>query len=741
MRSRAVVRACQRLHLKKGCDLWHACLHAPRAIALCLLVLCARTAGQAQDEIPVDSIMERVYSYTERAGLEVGDFTSEIYSRHYLHTRRKGFWIRYVPGLFRLERGENDYFGESLSRYQFSPSGRVDKKTVASYTTMPYLQSAQDRWVGRYNLSIYEANLFSDRILSPLNRRNRRFYLYQYFYTYVSEGRPVAHIGVRPRISNTQLVEGTIDVEIGTGRVQLFAFQFFYGWARLAVSGKMGKEGKASLLPDKITLLSHLNLLGNRLDERFEASARYDFTPPALPDTTAPRRASFDLTASSLLRTDTTQMRRDRAFFDSLRPYPLMPYEQEIYRRSEVRVSDSLSVGEPSPSRGRRILSPRAEDLLFDSHGFTLGGQGYVKLPPILTPSMLQWSRSRGLSLQTRLVFNYQLQRQGRIDFVPRVGYNFKQKQVYWRLPLTVTILPAFDATIGIEAAGGDHMYNSRQADEVRRQLSGVTDYDSLIQVFDRYDFHYYRDNHLLFHFTMQPVVGLRVSTGLRFHRRALIHWNEVAAQNGMDRTLTSLAPRLHIEWTPAQYYYRLGERPVPLYSRWPTFMFDYERGIRAFNRSTYYERIEFDAQYTYSLYALRSLYFRAGCGFYTRRGEDCFLDYDYFRYDNLPEGWDDDMSGQFQLLDSRFYNESRYYVRLSAAYESPMLLFSRIKFLTRLVQKERLYCNLLSVRRLGFYSEWGYGLSTPIVDVAGFVSLAGSGQVSAGCKVAFSLF
>lgn len=739
MRPCAEEKACQRLRPVRVCNLWHACFRAARGVWLALLCLGGALPARAQDEVPVDTIMERVYSYTERTGLKVGDFTSEIYARHYLRTRRKGFWVRYVPGLFRLERGQNDYFGESLSRFQFSPSGRIDQKTIAAYTTMPYLSPANDRWMGRYNLSIYEPNLFSDRILSPLNRRNRRFYRYQYFYTYISGGRPVAHIGVRPRISNTQLVEGTIDVEIGTGRLQLFAFQFFYGWARLAVSGQMGADGKATLLPNKITLISRLNLLGNRIEERFEASARYRFLPPPPVDTTASRQARFDLTDESLLRVDTTRMRYDRAFFDSVRPYPLMPYAQEIYRRREA--ADSAAVAAPPAEPRRRLLSPRTEDLLFDSHSFTLGGQASVQLPPLLTPSMVQWSPSKGFSLQTRFVFNYNIERQGRLDFEPRVGYNFKQKQVYWRLPLNVTVLPALDGSIGVEAAGGDHMYSSRQADEVRHQLAGVTNYDSLIQVFDRYDFHYYRDNHVLFHFTLQPVVGLHVSVGMRFHRRALIHWNEVAAQNGMDRTLTSLAPRLHVEWTLAQYYYRSNGRPVALYSHWPTFMLDYERGIRAFNRSTYYERIEFDAQYTHSLYALRSLYFRAGCGFYTRRGDDCFFDYDYFRNNNLPEGWDDEMSGQFQLLDSRFYNESRYYVRLSAAYESPMLLFSRVKFLTRLVQKERLYCNLLSVRRLGFYSEWGYGLSTPLIDVAGFVALSGHRQTSAGCKVAFRLF
>jgi len=354
---------------------------------------------------------------------------------------------------------------------------------------------------------------------------------------------------------------------------------------------------------------------------------------------------------------------------------------------------------------------------------------------------MVQWSKSRGFSLQTRIGFHLRMQGDRHLYFNPRVGYNFKQHQIYWRLPLNVEIRPSRGIKLDIEASGGDHMYNATQADEVRQHMRGISVYDSLIHVFDSYEFHYYRDNRLLTTFTVEPLVGLHVSLGLRFHRRSLLNWNEVAAKSGMRQHLTSLAPRLHIVWTPALYYYRDRRRAVPLHSRWPTFMVDYERGLRAFGRTTRYERYEFDAQYALPLYALRSLFFRVGGGFYTQRGTDCFIDYDYFRNNYLPTGRHDELSGQFQLLDSRWYNESRHYVRLCAAYESPMLLFSRLRWLTRVVEKERIYLNLLNVDRLGIYGEAGYGLSTPLLDVAAFVAAADHSGAQVGFKVALSFF
>ncbi|MDO4930481.1 MAG: DUF5686 family protein [Bacteroidales bacterium] len=703
-----------------------------------------------RDSITADSVMALVYSYTSRYNLKTQDFKSEVYVRHTLQTRRRNILTRYIPGMLRLERGTNEYFGESLSLYQYRVPGEVDKKDIAAYSTMPYLRPSNDIWIGRYSIAIYEPTIFTDRILSPLNYRNRKFYRYSTRYTYINEGHLVVSIAVKPRISNMQLVRGSIDVDLSSGRVERFDLTFLYGWARLHVSAEMGREGQASLLPNRILLASQLKFLGNRIDETFEASATYDLSPLPRPADTVSIVHRFDLSQQSLLRTDTTSMRRDRAFFDANRPFPLMDSQAAIYRAREVR--DSIrnadaalraaaeAADSAAQKKRRRFFTARTEDLLLDSHTLGLTGQSRIKLPPIFTPSMVQWSQSGGFSLQTRLVFRYENERQNYIDFAPRVGYNFKQEQVYWRLPLTICVFPQYSGHIRIEAAGGDHMYNSQQADEVRQRLELVNDYDSLISVFDHYDFHYYRDNHLLTTITFQPIVGLELSTGFRYHHRTLLNWNSMASQTGMRRVLSSFAPRVHVTWTPALYYYRNGRVPVALHTKWPTFMVDYERGLKSFNNTTFYERIELDAKYTLSLYALRSLYLRAGCGFFTQRGDNCFFDYDYFRNSYLPIGWQDEISGQFQLLDSRWYNESRHYVRLSAAYESPMLLVSRLRWLTRVIQKERIYVNLLNVSTLGYYSEWGYGIATPLLDVAGFIAVAGHKQTGVGVKLVLRL-
>lgn len=93
------------------------------------------------------------------------------------------------------------------------------------------------------------------------------------------------------------------------------------------------------------------------------------------------------------------------------------------------------------------------------------------------------------MTLQTRLNLHADFTRQRSLEFAPRVGYNFKERQVYWHLPLRLNVLPRHDGCFTLEASGGDHIYNARQADEVRQRLHGITNYDSLTKVFDTYDF------------------------------------------------------------------------------------------------------------------------------------------------------------------------------------------------------------------------------------------------------------
>jgi len=183
------------------------------------------------------------------------------------------------------------------------------------------------------------------------------------------------------------------------------------------------------------------------------------------------------------------------------------------------------------------------------------------------------------------------------------------------------------------------------------------------------------------------------------------------------------------------------GNRKENLHSKYPTISVDLERGIKGVMGSTgSYERIELDLQHAMKLSTLRNLYYRIGWGTFTKQEELYFVDFANLRRSNLPVGWNDEIGGVFQLLDRRWYNSSRKYLRAHLTYESPFIILPHMR-LTQHVLNERLYLNLLRVPHLEPYVEVGYGVGTHIFDFGVFASFANGKYQEVGCKFTFELF
>lgn len=144
---------------------------------------------------------------------------------------------------------------------------------------------------------------------------------------------------------------------------------------------------------------------------------------------------------------------------------------------------------------------------------------------------------------------------------------------------------------------------------------------------------------------------------------------------------------------------------------------------------------------YKQKLKTMRLLNMRVGTGFYTQRSTDYFVDFANFRDNNLATGWDDDWTGQFQLLDSRWYNESNYYLRGHLSFESPLLALTWIPLIGRIVETERLYLSALSIEHHRAYYELGYGFKTRYLSTGFFANFLGGKHQGFEFKFTIELF
>ena len=197
----------------------------------------------------------------------------------------------------------------------------------------------------------------------------------------------------------------------------------------------------------------------------------------------------------------------------------------------------------------------------------------------------------------------------------------------------------------------------------------------------------------------------------------------------GFPDEFRSFAPLLTLHFKPWQH-------------RGPTLTANYERGVKGIFESTLdYERWEFDLSYKHDMKSMRQINMRAGTGFYTQRTTDYFVDYANFRDNNLATGWDDDWSGQFQLLDTQWYNESNYYIRGHLTFESPLLALTWVPLVGKFVEMERVYISALNIERRRPYFELGYGFTTRYLSTGFFTSFYGGKIDKVGCKFTVELF
>ncbi|MBL6467412.1 MAG: hypothetical protein JNG43_04830, partial [Prevotellamassilia sp.] len=219
---------------------------------------------------------------------------------------------------------------------------------------------------------------------------------------------------------------------------------------------------------------------------------------------------------------------------------------QIMQQQAKTDLSDPISLQKDSTihtTDKHAIINEQARDILLSSHKFNItnNGNANLELPPIITPSMIQWSGNKGLSLRTRLRFNFNKQHNYsdyKIEISPSVGYSFKQKQIYWSTPLLWYCAPAINGKLHFEAGGGARNYNNKQAEELRHKLQGYEHYDSLQNVIDNYGFHDYRDTHLQTDFSLSPMSGIVLTSGFRYHRRTLVEWNDLAKSAGLAHYL-----------------------------------------------------------------------------------------------------------------------------------------------------------------------------------------------------------
>lgn len=708
-------------------------------VALCLIVVSARgeTAGRRErhSEAAPDSVLARMFDAAAVHSMKVKDYKCELYLKGLLKVHKQNRIIKYLPSMFRLEKGVNDYLYESISDLHYTAPDLIDRKVRALSTTFPNAKGEIFDVINYLHFNIYSPSLMNDRIVSPLNRESRVHYRYSLEDVVFQSGGAVYKIRITPRYKSTQLVEGVIWVSSLDWTIRYIDLSGHYDLVEFQLSMQMGDTEETKYLPMVFNLDLHFRFLRNHLEMRYTGWMKYSEVAFRRPGEEIVRKKSdYDLTSSYMLTCDTSRLVTSRDSFGRIRPVPLEEKEDSLYRRLDYRrwVSSADTLERDTPRRKNLVFWGQIGDALISSYNVDLSKIGNISCSPIVNPLLVSYSHRNGISYRQVFKYNKLFHNSQLLRIAPQIGYNFTKKELYAKVDMEYVYNPSKHGAIEIHAGNGNRIYSSVVLDQLEQMPDSTFSFDGL-------ELDYFKDIYLDVSHNIEVVNGLRLWAGLSMHWRYTKSSPEVKAR--VRANYNSFAPRFRLEWTPGMHYYMNGKRKINVGSLYPTFMFDYERGVRLLKNSGTYERFEVSIEQNIRLRNIRSLSYHVGGGLFTNQSDMFFVDYAHFANLNLPQGWNDDIGGTFQTLDSRWYNASSHYIRGNFTYETPFLLLYPVSRLLSFVQKERIYAGVLFMPHLNPYLEFGYGFATHIFDAGIFIGNEKGKFTSVGCKFTFELF
>ncbi len=643
-------------------------------------------------------VLERMFCYRRNFACEIEDTTTNIYLKLAIKTNRRNFTMMCVPTLFHVAYGDRDYITENYGKVKFKDIRNYDLKHQIYVSTIRHRSSSTMTVLRKYIVpDVYGIAMFEDQVLSPFNRANRVYYRYT-----ISEVTQDTHlITFKPRSNNTQLVKGYAIVNSHSGRLNYARFQGEYDMLNFDIQTYFDEiqDDRLAILPRKCVVNTTFKFLGNDLRSNYTALFGCDTNLP-----------------------DSIERSADMKLLSDIRPIPLDSVETDIYRKffSSFEKPDTVATDN---KKKKSNIGKIAWDILEDNILSSIRGEndkGYFKLSPIINPEYITYSNSRGVAYKITLGAQYNFNEKRKLSFNSRTGYNFKIKQFYFDNRLHFDFNPKRNGWLELQMANGNRINNSSVLDLLNEQHRDTVDFSKL-------NLDYFNDNHYELSCNIAVTDEFEVMPSIIYHHRTAVNKNAMV-QTGQPTEYNGFASSLTLKYQP--------------FKSWPMFSLNYERCLNdVFGSNMEYERWELDASYRRRYSSLKRFNARLGGGFYTNKSTTYFIDYNNFHEDYLPGGWDDDWSGEFQLLNSRWYNASNYYLRMNVSYDSPLLLISRLPFAGRIFEAERLYFSFAQLEKTRAYYEVGYGFKTRFISLAFFGSFLNADFVRFGTKFSFELF
>ena len=640
-------------------------------------------------------ILYRIYDYHINHLTKIDSIRDNVYLKVRYNIERRNPIMKFIPSAHVFYHSDNvrEYLRESYSNILFTKGHKFDVTQQVVSTNIRGNRHGIYTLLDHLTPNLYEATIYNNHILSPLNKYNKRYYRYNQ----KTESNGNIRLDFRPKTFNTQLISGYSIIQ-PDGKILRTVLNGEFDMITFRTEVLQTKNDSLSFMPSVCNTAATFKFLGNRIT----ALVNTDFNNKKnLPDSI--------ISATS------------REMMDTLRPIPLSEADKKIYANYDEKIK-------AIEEEAKKDTIPKKESVLkkifWDAIGeniFTpIGAESEnasFRMSPLIDPLHLSWSDRRGFRYKINLRSMYKFSEHRYLTFEPLFGYNFKFKEFYFTLPLRMTYNPKRNGFAEIIYGNGNRISNSTVAEAMNVEDS-LDLGDKGIDLFT--------DNYLRVFNNVMAFDWLDIESGFIYHRRKAIYPEEML-KYGLETEYRSFALMLGVK--------------INLWRKGPWLTIDWERGLNGINKSSIdYESVEVDAQWKIPLTGLRLVNLRTGTGLYTRKAQNYFIDYTNFRDNNLPEGFEDDWSGNFELLRSRLY-QSKYYLRFNVSYDQPMMVACWVPYLGKYIERERFYLGCAIVERTKPHIELGYSFTNRYISIGMFAGFKNTRFQEIGFDFSYEIF
>lgn len=454
----------------------------------------------------------------------------------------------------------------------------------------------------------------------------------------------------------------------------------------------------------------------------------FDFNEIAKLDKSQHKTTKLDLT-------DIYDHALEETNLDSIRPFPLSTKEDSLLNNVIIR------------TKRERNLFQKLPEKLVGSNNINAFGTDLKVYGP-LYPASIGYDRINGVTLRERLRWSHLYQNGKSIIIKPDIGYSFKMKELRYKFSAEWTYAPRLRGALRFVASNRSSEFSSKFKNDIDAILKDSSNlkYKDLDLKFKDLGIDYYERHE----FKLEHAIELR--NGLMFYAGAIYNYrnpvkygvhkmSQERVDELIDNYYADFDPFIRLTWTPRQYYHYSGNQKLYIASYYPTFSFEFAKGIdNVLGAKSNYSRAEIDVQHTIKLNNQRILSYHVGGGSFFKQKGEYFINYTYFSRNQFPTTWDDNIGGIFNLLDDYWYNTSPGYIQMHVMFESPFMLLHLAKPISKYVIKERVYASHLWADGKNAYTEYGYGMGNNYFNIGVFAGFIGLKNHEIGIKASIEI-